>query len=57
MDFNNNNTNDIFLREIALLMEEIDTLKGRIREQEKTIEKHAFLNRKEKNEQQRRSSC
>jgi len=30
-------TNDVYLREIALLMEEIELLKGMAREQEKTI--------------------
>ena len=30
-------TNDIYLREIALLMEENDIIKGKVREQEKTI--------------------
>ena len=30
-------TNDVYLREIALLMEENDIIKGKVREQEKTI--------------------
>tara|TARA_R110002051_G_scaffold145447_2_gene218400 strand:- start:445 stop:621 length:177 start_codon:yes stop_codon:yes gene_type:complete len=32
-------TNDIYLREIALLMEENDIIKGKVREQGKTIKK------------------
>mgnify|MGYP003150321188 CR=1 FL=1 len=33
-------TNDVYLREIALLMEEIEMLKGRVRERDKLIKNY-----------------
>ena len=38
-------TNDVYLREIALLMEEIEILKGMIRERDKLIENYELSKR------------
>ncbi len=38
-------TNDVYLREIALLMEEIEILKGMIKERDKLIENYELSKR------------
>tara|TARA_R100001594_G_scaffold51424_1_gene84802 strand:- start:41 stop:217 length:177 start_codon:yes stop_codon:yes gene_type:complete len=40
-------TNDVYLREIALLMEEIEILKGMIRERDKLIKNYELSKRSE----------
>ena len=40
-------TNDVYLREIALLMEEIEILKGMIKERDKLIENYELSKRRE----------